>query len=96
MEPLLGEGSAALFVGVESVSVAGRVTIDEYAERHGSTSRTWCHDEVDVAGVEAEEDSAAGAVENTRPTLDRPIPGEGPMVQIQPVGREVVVGLVED
>jgi hypothetical protein len=95
VEPLLGDGSAALFVNVESVSVAGRFAIDEYAERHRSTSRTRCHDEVDVAGVEAEKDSAAGAVEYARPTLDRPIPVEGPMVQIQPVGRKVVVGLVE-
>jgi hypothetical protein len=44
--------------------------------------------------VEAEEDSAAGAVEHARPTLDRPIPCENPMVQIQPVGSDVVVGSV--
>ena len=92
----MGDGSAALFVDVEAVSVARRFTIDEYAERHGSTSRTRSHDEVDVAGVEAEEDSATRAVEDARPTLDRPIACESPMVQIQPVGREVVVGLVED
>jgi hypothetical protein len=89
IKPLLGDGSAALFVGVESVSVAGRFTIDEYAVRHGSTSRTRSHDEVDVAGVEAEEDSAAGAVEDALPTLDRPISCKSPMVQVQPVGRDV-------
>ena len=96
IEPLLGDGSAALFVNVESVSVTGRFAIDEYAERHGSTSLTRSHNEVDVAGVEAEEDSATGAVEYARPTLDRPIPCESPMVPIQPVGRDVGVGLVDD
>jgi hypothetical protein len=53
IEPLLGDGSTALFVNVESVSVARRFTIDEYAERHRGTLRTRSHDEVNVAGVEA-------------------------------------------
>ena len=96
IEPLLGYASAALFVGVEAVRIAGTFTVDQYPEHHRSTLRTRSHDEVDVAGVEAEEDSAAGAVEHDRPTFDRPIPFESPMVQIQPVGRDVGVGLVED
>ena len=96
IEPLLADGSAALFVNVESVSLARRFTIDEYAERRRCLPWTRSHDEVDVTGPEAEEDSATGTVEHARPTLDRPIPCESPMVQIQPVGRDVVVGLVED
>ena len=34
--------------------------------------------------------------EYARPTLDRPVPCESPMVQIQPVGRSVIVGLLDD
>ena len=33
MEPWPVEGSVALFVDVEPVSVAGRLAVDEYAER---------------------------------------------------------------
>ena len=80
IEPLLAYGSAALFVNVESVSFARGFTVGEDAERHRCLPWTRSHDEVDVAGVEAEEDSATGAVEDARPTLDRPIPCEGPVV----------------
>ena len=96
IEALLGDDSAAVVVGVESMSVAGRFTIDEYVERHGSTSRTRSHDEVDVAGVEAKEDSPTSAVEYARPTFESPIPCKSPMVHVQPVGRGIGVGQVED
>jgi hypothetical protein len=85
-----------MFVGVEAVRVAGRLTIDEYAERHRRLPWTRAHDKVDVSGVEAEVDPALDGVEDARPTLQSPIPCESPMVQIQPVGRSVGMSLVED
>ncbi len=47
--------------------LAGTFAVDKYAERHGGTLRLRSHDEVDVAGVEPEEDPASGAVEHARP-----------------------------
>jgi hypothetical protein len=41
------------------VSIARKFTIDEYATEF--TPRPRSHDKVDVAGTEAEQDSAAGA-----------------------------------
>ena len=46
--------------------------------------------------MEAEQGSTAGGVEHARPTLDRPIPCQSQLVQIQPIGRDAGVGLVED
>jgi hypothetical protein len=62
-----------LFVDVKAVGGAGRFSIEEYAERHGRVSRTRSHDEMDVAGVEAERDSAIGSVQHARPPLNRPV-----------------------
>src|SRR5206468_3108917 len=56
MQPLLGQRSVTLFVDVEAVCGAGRFSVDAHDERHGCVSRRRSHDEMDVAGVEAEGD----------------------------------------
>ena len=48
----MGNGSLALFVDVQPVSVAGRFSINEYAERHRLTPRRRAHDEIDVTRIE--------------------------------------------
>jgi hypothetical protein len=70
----LDQGSVALFVDVEPVVVAGRFSIDEHTQRQGRTSLPLSHDEMDVAGVEAERDPPVGSVEHACPPLDRPSP----------------------
>src|SRR5688572_18616296 len=75
IEPRLDQGSVALFVNVEPMSVAGRFAIDQHAERHGRTSLPLSQDEMDVAGVVAERDPPVGSVQHARPPLDRPVPG---------------------
>jgi hypothetical protein len=70
----LDQGSMARFVDVEPLVVAGRFSIDEHAQRHGRTSLPFSHDEMDVAGVEAERDPPVGSVQHACPPLDSPIP----------------------
>jgi hypothetical protein len=74
IELRLDQGSVALFVDVEPVVVAGRFSIDEHPQRHGRTSLPLSHDEMDVAGVEAERDPPVGSVQHACPPLDRPVP----------------------
>jgi hypothetical protein len=49
IEPVLRHRSAAVFVDVEPMGVAGRLSVDEHAERYGPASRARSHDEMDVA-----------------------------------------------
>ena len=48
---------------------------------------------MDVAGMEAEDDSLSGFVEHARPLLDRPVSAERPGVELQRLGRDVAVRL---
>jgi hypothetical protein len=41
---------------------------------------------MDVAGVEAERNRSAGLVEDARVRLDRPVSGERPLIEPQPIG----------
>ena len=69
IEPLLRDRSVALLVDVEAVRVARRLSVDEHPKRHRGPSLPRAQDEVDVAGVEAERDLPAGAVQHARPLL---------------------------
>ena len=73
VEPLLRQGSAALLVDVEAVSLAGRFSVHVHAERHHLASRRRAHDEIDVTGVEAERDFALNVVENALSAFDPPV-----------------------
>jgi hypothetical protein len=50
---------------------------------------------VGVAGVEAECDRPLGSLEHAGSTFDRPVAGEGPLVEVQRGRRRVGVRLVE-
>ena len=67
------ERSAAIFVDVEPVRVARRLAVDSHAERDGRASLRRGHDEIDVAGVEAEREAPAGLVQHARPRAERPV-----------------------
>jgi hypothetical protein len=75
----LDQGSVALFVDVEPVVVALKFSIDEHPQRHGRTSLPLPHDEMDVAGVEAERHPPVGSVQHACPPLDRPVPRSSPL-----------------
>src|SRR5215218_7191799 len=68
VEPWLDERSPALLVDVQPVGCGGGFAVDQHAERDGR-ARPRAHDEMDVARMEAEGDSAAGFVQHTRPLL---------------------------
>ena len=70
----------ALFANVEPMSVAGRFAINEHAERNRLVRRRRAHDEVGVAGVEAERNPSVGRVQHACAALDRPVSGERPLV----------------
>jgi hypothetical protein len=82
IKALLLDRPGAQFIDIESMSLARRFTIEEHLERHRRPTRKRAHYKVDVARMEAEEDSPTGAVEHARPRLECPIPCEGPMVQL--------------
>jgi hypothetical protein len=73
VKPRLDKRSVPLVVDVEPMGGSRRNAVEEHAERHGRIGGPRSQDEVDVAGVEAERDPSAGLVENTRPSLDRPL-----------------------
>src|SRR6185369_3775301 len=51
--------------------------------------------EVRVARVEAEGDAAVRLLEHDALALDRPVAGEGPLVEAEALGERVAAGLVE-
>src|SRR5688500_16537447 len=85
IEPWLDQRSPAVLVDVEPVGWAGRFAVDEHAERDGR-ARPRAQDEMEVARMEAESDSPPGFVQHARSLLDRPVPGQGPGVELQRLG----------
>src|SRR5207245_11523370 len=67
IHPLFGHRSVAALVDVDSVSRARRLSIDEHAKSHGSSSRTRSHHEMQIAGVKAVHDPAVGLVQQGGP-----------------------------
>src|SRR5262245_24367113 len=62
IQPLLGGRAVASIVDVQPVSAARRLSVDENAESHGSSSRQRPHDQMKIAGVEANRDPSVGLV----------------------------------
>ena len=81
IQTLLGQRSLSLFVDVESASIVRGLSVDEHSKRHGRTSGTRTHDEIDVARVKAKDDPSIGSVQHARSTPDRPVSQECPLVQ---------------
>src|SRR5881275_310297 len=63
IQPLFGNRAVALVVDVDAVSSAWRLSIDEHAKSHGSSSYRRSHDEMKVARVKTVRDPPAGLVE---------------------------------
>ena len=83
IRPLLGSRAVALFVSVDSVSDAWRLSVDEHAKSHGSSTPCRRHDEVQIAGVKAVRDPPVGLVQDIGPAPHRPITRERPMIESQ-------------
>ena len=64
IEPLFANRAVALGVNVNSVRRARRLSIDEHAKAHGSSSRCRSHDEMKIAGVKAVDDPPVGLVQH--------------------------------
>src|SRR5262245_44452780 len=56
VQPRLVESAVALRVRVHSVGGARRMSIDEHAKSHGRRFRGRCHDEIEIARMEAVSD----------------------------------------
>src|SRR2546422_1901953 len=79
IQPLFGNRAVALVVNVNSVSSARRLSIDEHAKAHGSSSHCRSHDEMKIAGVKAVRDPPVGRVEHSGLLRHRPITRKGPI-----------------
>jgi hypothetical protein len=84
MRPLLGEGTVAGGVGLGSVRLAGRLSVDSDVEPDRGSWGGWRHDEVEVAGVEAAGDLPARRVRGGGLFGHGPLPGQGPLFESQP------------
>src|SRR5215204_5979378 len=56
VQPLFADRAVALAINVCTVSGARRLSVDEYAKCHGSSSRWGSHHEVNVARMEPDRD----------------------------------------
>jgi len=82
VEAALAEQAVAVRVDVDAVRGAGRLAVDEDPKRY-RPSRSRREHEVRVAGVVAVGDAAAGLVEHGLLAPDRPLAGQGPVVETQ-------------
>src|SRR5262249_17117801 len=63
VQPLLAERAVALFVNIEPVGCAWRLSVDQHAEFHRCLGRRRAHHEIEVARMEAVCDAAVGLVQ---------------------------------
>jgi hypothetical protein len=91
--PLLGKGAVAVVVDIGFVGVAGWLSVDEDAVSDRGAWFWRSHDEVEVAGVEAAGDLPVRRVQRGGLFLHGPVPGQGPVVEPQPLGDGVGVRL---
>ena len=93
VQPLLAEHTGAVLVRVGAVIRAGRLPVDEHAEPHRGSRGGGPHHQVDVAGLEAATDLAAGRVQRGRLVLCRPVTCQRPLVQPEPLRDGIEVRL---
>src|SRR6185295_13954866 len=86
IQPLFGKRSVALGVHVSSVSSARRLSVDQHAKSHGSSSHCRSHDEMKIAGVKAVRDPPVGLVQHSGLFLHRPIARKRPIIESQARG----------
>src|SRR4029453_9926535 len=95
IQPLFGNRAVALVINVNSVSSARRLSIDEHAKAHGSSTRCRSHDEMKIAGVKAVRDPPVGLIQHSGLFLHRPITRKGPMIESQARGGSIDATLVQ-
>src|SRR5438105_12399833 len=96
IQPLLGNRAVALVVDVDSVSSARRLSIDEHAKSHGSSSHRRSHDEMKIAGVKTVRDPPIRLVQHNGVFLHRPVAGKGPIIELHPFRSSIDATLVQD
>ena len=84
VQTLLGHRTDALFVNINSVRRAWRLSIDQHAKFYGRSWRRRAHDEMKVARVKAVRDAAVGLIQFDGVALYRPVAGQRPIVPAQP------------
>ena len=95
IQPRLCNSADALVVYVNSASSARRLSIDEHAKSHGSSSRCRSHDEMKIAGLKAVRDPPVGLVQHSVMFLHRPITRQRPMIESQLRGVSINATLVQ-
>ena len=86
---------APVSIHIRPAGDAGGLTVQEHPEWDRRSRGCGPHDEVEVARVEAERDAPSGLIRHRRMPGDRPATRERPVIQAEPGGRHVDVGLVE-
>jgi hypothetical protein len=90
VHPLLDERPGPVGVDVGSVCATQRLPIDGDPEADGMLAIVRTHDEVHVAGVEAERDAAVRLVEGGSVPPHGPVAGKRPVVASQHLGALVL------
>ena len=94
VQAALAEQALPGLVDVDPVRAARGLAVEEHAKGN-RLSRSGRQHEMRVARVEPVGDAPAGLVEPDTLAPDRPLAGQGPVVEPQPIGELVRAALVE-
>src|SRR5262245_7828457 len=83
VQTLLGDRAVALFININTVSRAWRLSIDQHAKSHGRCRRSRAHDEMKIAGVKTVRDASIGLVQGGGFLLHCPVARQRPSIQPQ-------------
>src|SRR5262245_10543230 len=84
IETLFGHRAVALFVNVNAVGLARRLSIDQHTKLDGCFRCGRAHNQVKIAGVEAIDDAPTSLVQCGGILLHGPIAGQCPLIEPQP------------
>jgi hypothetical protein len=94
VQAAVSEHAVPVLVDIHAVRGAGSLAFEEHAEGN-RRSRSGRQHQMRVAGAEPVGDGSAGLVEHDTLTPDRPLAGEGPVVEVQVLGELVGAAFVE-
>ena len=86
IQPLAGDGPVAVGIGIHTVIGAGRFAVDGDAEAHRLAVAAGPQHQMQVAGVEAIDDTAAGRIQRGALVGDGPVAGQAPGIQFVDAG----------
>src|SRR5918999_5601009 len=95
VEALLVHCTASRIVDVHAMRGTGRLAVEAHAHLHRAPAHGRPHHEVHVPGMEPNGDAPVGVIQHRGMLGDRPVPDRHPLVEPEPQGLRIRVGLIE-